>query len=460
MHLSTVGLAASFAPVALGAYTIKDDYNPQSFFSMFEFFTEPDPTHGYVKYVDNGTASSSGLAKTENGAAYMGVGDDVEGGRQSVRLTSTQTYDNGLFVIDIEHMPTGCGTWPAFWLVGPDWPNNGEIDILEGVNNQQNNQAALHTGEGCSINQGGEMSGEVKGTTCAVGEGSNEGCPIANAGAYGSTLNQGGGVYATGGSMILGSIPFQNPSQSTDIKPLEWTESEINIWFWSSGSAPSDALGQNPNPKSWGKPAAKFAGCDIKSHFKQMSIVFDTTFCGDWAGATFSQDCPGKGSCESYVAGADMSDAYWSVKALKVYSGNGEDTTPSQVNRIPTPTPTPGGIGGVNSFATFAPPSSTPGAGGVSSSTKYAPPPEPTPSDSPQQPPQQQWQQHQQFQPPEEQTQEQEQQQHQRGPPKWYPHSGSEGGWQKEKRMEHLERHSHRASAKLRRHAPLMQWER
>jgi hypothetical protein len=26
------------------------------------------------------------------------------------------------------------GTWPAYWLCGPNWPQGGEIDIIEGVN--------------------------------------------------------------------------------------------------------------------------------------------------------------------------------------------------------------------------------------------------------------------------------------------------------------------------------------
>lgn len=34
--------------------------------------------------------------------------------------------------MDSVHMPTGCGTWPAFWSNGPNWPDGGEIDIVEG----------------------------------------------------------------------------------------------------------------------------------------------------------------------------------------------------------------------------------------------------------------------------------------------------------------------------------------
>ncbi|NND88980.1 MAG: glycoside hydrolase family 16 protein, partial [Flavobacteriaceae bacterium] len=39
-------------------------------------------------------------------------------------------------------LPTGGGTWPAFWMLGADidsnpWPGAGEIDIMEHVGNEQ-----------------------------------------------------------------------------------------------------------------------------------------------------------------------------------------------------------------------------------------------------------------------------------------------------------------------------------
>ena len=57
-------------------------------------------------------------------------------GRDSIRISSLKAYPEAIFVIDVEHMPTGCGTWPAFWTLskaGP-WPKGGEIDIIEGQN--------------------------------------------------------------------------------------------------------------------------------------------------------------------------------------------------------------------------------------------------------------------------------------------------------------------------------------
>ena len=36
-------------------------------------------------------------------------------------------------------------------LIGPNWPNGGEIDIVEGVHDYTYNQATIHTAVGCTI---------------------------------------------------------------------------------------------------------------------------------------------------------------------------------------------------------------------------------------------------------------------------------------------------------------------
>jgi hypothetical protein len=54
-------------------------------------------------------------------------------GRDSIRISSKRAFDESVVIIDLEHMPHGCGTWPAFWSLsqkGP-WPRGGEIDIIE-----------------------------------------------------------------------------------------------------------------------------------------------------------------------------------------------------------------------------------------------------------------------------------------------------------------------------------------
>jgi len=56
-------------------------------------------------------------------------------GRDSIRISSQTAYGDSVIVLDLAHMPAGCGTWPAFWTLsqkGP-WPNGGEIDIIEGM---------------------------------------------------------------------------------------------------------------------------------------------------------------------------------------------------------------------------------------------------------------------------------------------------------------------------------------
>lgn len=86
----------------------------------------------------------------------------------------------------------------------------------------------------------------------------------------------------------------------------DWTSQHIKIWFFPRGNIPVDILSGKPDPNTWGIPQANFQGsCDMDSHFSQQSLIFDTTFCGDWGGNVWSSDstCSALGpSCAGYVA--------------------------------------------------------------------------------------------------------------------------------------------------------------
>jgi len=289
-----------------GSYQLVDDYSPDNFASKFDFFTENDPTHGYVNYVDRGTAEHLGLFKKENNKIYMAADHTTVAsgrGRNSVRITSKNAYTHGLIILDLEHMPDGqCGSWPAFWTFGPNWPNSGEIDIIEGVNRQNTNLMSLHTKSGCIIKDNQDYTGHLWRTNC--GRSDNSGCSFGtyDTRTYGDGFNAiGGGVYAT-----------------------EWTSNFISIWFFPRSGIPTDITNGNPNPSTWGKPLAKFSGSNFDAFIRNNKIVFDITFCGDWAGSAWESDkaCTARApSCKEYVRRNPeaFKNAYWLINSLKVY---------------------------------------------------------------------------------------------------------------------------------------------
>lgn len=261
------------------------------------------------------------MSFSSNGQVHIGVDhqNSAPRGRPSVRLTSNKKYNDGLFVLDLAHMPGGtCGSWPAFWLVDQGtWPNNGEIDIIEGVNDQSKNQVTLHTSDDCKLTStpsmsaaaGGGFTGQVANENCYAYAEGMKGCGISSteSASYGTGFNQNnGGVYAT-----------------------EWTSAGVSVWFFPRNQIPNDLAnstgGATLDPTTWPHPVARFAGggCDWASHFKDQNIVFDITFCGQWAGQAWGQSgCASKAAtCQEYVENhaSDFAETFWTVNSLRVY---------------------------------------------------------------------------------------------------------------------------------------------
>jgi len=260
--------------------------------------------------VDRWTAITQGLTIAEGDRFILRADDqtvlDPQGpGRRSVRLRSFEQYKNMVLIVDLSHMPQGCGTWPAIWTFSDPWPNGGEIDIVEGVNDQSPNSATLHTNAGCTMPANRSQRGTTSQTDCNALINDNAGCgvklPTSNS--YGPQFNEnGGGWYA-----------------------MERSASHISVWFWPrNGAVPDDVQsgGGQVSPDDWGTPDAYFPAttCDIDAHFAAQWIIINLTFCGDWAGNTYgTSGCPG--TCVDYVNNNPQafSDAYFDIASLRIY---------------------------------------------------------------------------------------------------------------------------------------------
>jgi len=274
------------------------------------------------------------------------------GPRNSIRLEGRRRFNRGLFLIDLRHMPAGCGTWPAIWLSDEaNWPVNGEIDIVEGVNYQNTAKTALHTTQQCGMEEvpEGSKTGSWD-TAVGIPDGKtgvpdmtfryakncfvydphqwiNQGCVATDLRTEGRSLGMplnenGGGVYA-----------------------LEWdpVNSHIRTWVFSPhGRVPRnlrDALrtatevdvGKRvaPDTNLWGLPYGHFPigeGTNCPSgHFRNMRLVINLAFCGSVAGNRYFMDCPDKfkkfKTCEEYVASnpEELKEAYWKIRGVYVY---------------------------------------------------------------------------------------------------------------------------------------------
>jgi hypothetical protein len=273
-----------FAGVQGQNYTYKpvEVYEGAGFFDddKWDFFEEADPTHGLVKYIGLEEANASSLVGIisggpADGGVYLGVdfSNKSPQGRRSVRLESKKTFGRHLMIADIFHMPSICGGWQALWAVGPDWPSSGEIDYVESVHDAPTKRMSLHTTDGLMIsNHSMYMKGNLEKDSCGPDD-QNAGCTVldaADSASSGSKFNEhSGGIFAA-----------------------DFSSKGVQMWFFPRGSSvPTDITNGTPSPSetTWGKPNGMFMGENVNwdHFFKNLKIVINTTFCGDWAGKTW-----------------------------------------------------------------------------------------------------------------------------------------------------------------------------
>jgi hypothetical protein len=311
-------------------YTLVADYSGDNFYGGFVSFIGQDPTNGKVEYVSMDLAAEKGYLaynhheESNQTRARIGV-DSVEdataSGRKSVRLTSRKTFSAGtLLVADVNHIPVGPGLWPAMWLLGTgaEWPAAGEIDILEYVHDTPYNAMTLHTSPGCTVDNAttsSPYSGELQDANCNENT-AFTGCSIhssPNTTSLGSTFASAGHAFnAQGGAVYV----------------TEWTPLGIKIWAFARNSVPASLNSDNPSTSDFPPPLAAFSGkgCDYAQSFRDMVLIINTDFCGDWAGKVWAesgaQKATGVETCDAYVAQnpEKFTEAFWEISSIKVYA--------------------------------------------------------------------------------------------------------------------------------------------
>ncbi|KAI1625437.1 endo-1,3(4)-beta-glucanase [Exophiala viscosa] len=303
-------------------YSLVDTYSGTSFFDNFDYYTGYDPSDGFVHYVDADGSADLNLTYASSSAAVLRVDlsdTDTTTGRKSARVTSKNTYNDGLFIFDVIHSPYGCATWPALWLSDPsNWPENGEIDVMEATNLAPvGNQVTLHTTKDCTMKVKRKETGTALNSNCLNSTDGDAGCGVRGSTAtFGEDFNNnGGGVYA-----------------------MELRDAGIRVWMFDRDSIPSDITTSTsnttnstttPDPSGWGEALADFPStdCDISSHFRNQSIIVDIDLCGDWAGQTayYNTQSGCSGTCVNYVMeqpGSAYDEAYWEFGSFRVYQAS------------------------------------------------------------------------------------------------------------------------------------------
>jgi hypothetical protein len=160
--------AVPSAPASLGAPTtmvLDDEFNTGSLNTSLwspDWFGSGKVSNGTVMLSSNVSVGANGLALQLNSPQSGGLvstnPDDGQPGHTGFQIAPTATKP--VFVEFKATLPaTASGTvanWPALWLDGQVWPEDGEIDVMEGLGGSA--AFHIHYGSGSGQAQGGSAN--------------------------------------------------------------------------------------------------------------------------------------------------------------------------------------------------------------------------------------------------------------------------------------------------------------
>ena len=136
-----------------------DDFNGSSgsgIDGQWMYDTGPGSSFGTGE-IETMTNSTSNVHLDGNGnldLTALGSGSSWTSGRVQTTSANVGAPAGGELEVtaSIEQPSGGLGYWPAFWMLGPgQWPENGEIDIMEDVNSLSELSGTIH----CGVDPGG-----------------------------------------------------------------------------------------------------------------------------------------------------------------------------------------------------------------------------------------------------------------------------------------------------------------
>jgi hypothetical protein len=153
---ATAATAAVPGPPSGWSTVFSDDFNGAAGSapsSSWMYDTGPGSSFGTGE-IETMTSSSSNVYLDGNGdldITALGQGSSWTSGRIQTTTANVGAPAGGELEvtasIEQPNPASGVGYWPAFWMLGPgQWPENGEIDILEDVNALSEHSGTFHCG--------------------------------------------------------------------------------------------------------------------------------------------------------------------------------------------------------------------------------------------------------------------------------------------------------------------------